>query len=267
MFSLLNLAVELYLLDDNEKDFHLDYESLDKFIMEKFAWGFVWKNKEVNVLELLYHAGHGKSMSFCSWIPDFMGLRLSERGQRIYPPIISTWKTRRRGGFFSARHGFPSAETKNDRVHRAPVLAIRGCIIDQIAYTGELGLGDHDRITFAKALSNIRHYTSNLGVESNADDHGAGATGESGDGDFNHSRAGERADQKEQLLFWLLIGDSKGPQTGRDWATRFSYLDINSEEDISPWPEQTREDILSLRLDEDAHGYGAKPPEMQERMA
>lgn len=96
IFSLLNLAAESYL---SEEDFNPDYVSPDETVMARYARRFV---RNGAVLELLYHAGHSKSASFYSWIPDFMGLRHSRGArQRTYPPTISTWKTRGRGGFYA----------------------------------------------------------------------------------------------------------------------------------------------------------------------
>ncbi|RWA11758.1 hypothetical protein EKO27_g3340 [Xylaria grammica] len=209
MFSLLNLAADSYL---SKEEFDPDYVSADEMVMEKYARGFVSNGA---VLELLYHAGHGKSTSFCSWIPDFMGLRFGSSSpgarHRTYPPTISTWKTR--GGndsFYAGPRGLPRAEVRDNSqgaaIHPPPILAIRGYIVDEICDCFELGLGGSGGVaTFATALQNMRRYISYLDDYSDADDKGAAA---------DDTGLGVGREPKERLLLRLLVGDSKGPQTG-----------------------------------------------------
>ncbi|RYO98467.1 hypothetical protein DL763_002203 [Monosporascus cannonballus] len=258
MFSLLNLASDSYLL---EKDFDPDYISDDETIMEKYARGFI---RHGEVLNLLYHAGHGKSASFCSWIPDFMGLRFpSGARQRTYPPTISTWTTRGGGGFYAGPRRPPQAEVRDNpqsvAVHRGPILVIRGHLIDQIRDCSELGLDGGRVITFAKTLQNMRRYTSYLGDYPEIDGKNAAAD--------DNASLGAGAKWQDKLMLRLLVGDSKGPQTEPGWAARFPHPDGDrEEEDVAPWPAKTGADILSLGLDEDAHEYGKNPAEAQARM-
>ncbi|KAF9768883.1 hypothetical protein IL306_013764 [Fusarium sp. DS 682] len=259
MFSLLNLAADPYL---SEEDFNPDYVSEEKTIMESYARGFV---RNGVVLELLYHAGYGKSASFCSWVPDFMGLRFrsSVIQQHTYPPTISTWKTRWENGFYAGLGQLPWAEVlDNPGGTGAAVLAIEGYLFDEIDRCSELGLDNNGIITFAKALRNVRGYINYLKDYPDTDVDGAVATSDNGS-----LGAGET--WRDKLLLRLLVGDSRGPQTRPGWTARFSHPVAHREEDgeeICPWAAEMGLDILSLGLDEDAHEYTKKPAEAQTRI-
>ncbi|KAH7471296.1 hypothetical protein BFJ68_g17561 [Fusarium oxysporum] len=230
--------------------------------MARYARGFV---RNGVVLELLYHPGHGKSASFCSWIPDFMGLqfRSSVMQQRTYPPTISTWKTRRKEGFYAGLGQLPWAEVlDNPQGAGAAVLAIHGYLFGDIKRCSELGLDNNGIITFAKALRNVREYINYLKNYPDTDGNDTVATSD-------NSSLGAGETSRDKLLLQLLVGDSRGPQTRPGWADRFSHHVVHREEDdeeIFPWAAEMGRDILSLGLDEDAHEYTKKPAEAQARI-
>ncbi|KAK3387778.1 hypothetical protein B0H63DRAFT_521799 [Podospora didyma] len=256
MFALLNLAGDRYL---GEADFDPDYVSTDEAVMESYARGFV-RHRPRLALELLYHAGHAKSASFCSWIPDFMGLRFlrprnfrplstAERRLRTYPPTISMWKTRRGSGFFAGPSGQPGAQVKpslkvdftldawgavSHAQHPPPVLAVRGYLIDQVRECHELGLQRPGaRIAFARALGNMRDYISCLNGYPDTDD----------DGDDDSGELGAGMGWQDKLLLRLLVGDARGPHVDpdSDWAAHFKLdsedneIEDENQDNNRPW--------------------------------
>ncbi|KAF4509335.1 hypothetical protein G6O67_005599 [Ophiocordyceps sinensis] len=269
MFSLLNLAVEPYL---TENYFDPDYTSPDAAVMGRYARGFV---RHGAALELLYHAGHAKSYRagdapgprestpFCSWIPDFMGLRLkppsSSSSSRIYPPTISTWRTRGGGGSFRAGPpGEPAARVSGSAEGSA--LVVRGCIIGHVLGRHELDLGTNNCITFVKALEKTRHLFSTLDSFPDVDGED-GLDGPDVDGDQATSNA-----RRDKLLLRLLVGDASGPQTqtGPSWAAE-SFDPDGRKQECKPWPPGTGVDVLDIKMDQDAHVYGTKSAAAQRR--
>ncbi|KAH6615369.1 hypothetical protein C7974DRAFT_64864 [Boeremia exigua] len=237
LFALINMACDT----ENHDAFIPDYESSAQVILSRYASQFV---KSGHALDLLYRAGSERGSRFCSWIPDLMNHRRTDR----YAPTISTWPATGSGSShgFSAGAGMFHAPDPQIRIcstvfqhyksdHDVPMLAIKGKIFDCIRSCRPLKISpDGTVIHPSEALADFERYISPMtDVKSK--------------------------DWKEKLLMRFFVGDAGGPQS----KSPLPFSETMNMESSEAWPQDLKEHVLSAKPGVDGRELMNKSPEAQ----
>lgn len=228
LFALQNLARDVATEDPL---FAPDYDSPEEEVLAKYAKGLVHRGRG---LDLLYRAGGNKSSSICSWIPDLLNSQRRET-------TISTWDAAgREGGFSAGRPVPPRIRLQDMGSQHAPILAVRGSIIDEVDDCFELHLSAGMRVAFADALEKMRGYTSHL-VDYPGSDRDKVTT------DRNWT---------DKLMIKCLVGDARGPQVVSKQSTTYSMgASGRTPATTATWKDKDWEEILDLDLGQNAWKY------------
>ncbi|EFX06511.1 het domain containing protein [Grosmannia clavigera kw1407] len=220
LFSLLNLAYDTTV---DKEGFYPDYSNLsdpnhDVVILSRYAKAFVEDNHALN---LLHHAGSGRSSRFCTWIPDFF----NEHNQLRYAPTISSWSAAGPSSCSSEiqvsgaeQHAFcadrfpsqayvlevPPTSLLSTQNYDIPVLAIMGRLVDTVQTCG-MHI-DSKSIHFSNTLRDFHNILSPL----NGYPHWDPSTSK-----------GSWKDKRNNILVRCLIGDAAGPHV---WLQHRNYF-------------------------------------------
>jgi hypothetical protein len=237
LFALQNMAHDVH---SDDPLFNPVYESSDEEVLDSYARGFVSRGRALN---LMYRAGSGRSTTFCSWIPNF----IHRQGLQEFPPTISTWKAGETG-FYAGRHDLPQAKVSKNgenqpglQSYPVPVLNINGHIIDEVKGCFPLQLSSGFRsINFARALENMRNYTSYLTDYP---------------GSLRENLKGSGMNPNNELMLKILIGDAKGPLNMSNMHPLSFMQGAQPAELASTWKDDDLEEISKLELHQDARKY------------